>query len=56
MQQARIAERRAYDRLPPDRRTIIVIVSEVTRGGLTDAVIAIEDARGSIDDALAGAP
>jgi hypothetical protein len=56
VQKAFIAEERAKDRLPPDRRTIIVIVSEVTRGGLTDAIIAIEDARGSIDDALAGAP
>lgn len=46
-------ERLAFERLPPDRRTIIVIVSEVTRGGLTEGVIAIEDARGRIDDALA---
>lgn len=45
----------ALDQLPPDRRTIIVIVSEVTRGGLTDAVVAIEEARGQIDDALAEA-
>ena len=43
----------AREQLPPDRRTIIVIVSEVTRGGLTEAVIAIDDARGRIDDALA---
>ena len=45
----------ARRQLPPDRRTIIVIVSEVTRGGLTEAVIAIDDARGRIDDALAEA-
>jgi hypothetical protein len=45
----------AFAQLPPDRRTIIVIVSEVTRGGLTQAVLAIEDARGRIDDALAEA-
>ena len=56
VQKAFVEEERAKDRLPPDRRTIIVIVSEVTRGGLTDAVIAIEDARGSIDAALATAP
>jgi hypothetical protein len=43
----------ALDQLPPDRRTIIVIVSEVTAGGLTEAVIAIEDAQSRIDDALA---
>ena len=48
-------EELALQQLPPDRRTIIVIVSEVTRGGLTDAVIAIDDARGVIDDALADA-
>jgi hypothetical protein len=45
----------AQANLPPDRRTIIVIVSEVARGGLTQAVIAIEDAHGRIDDALGGA-
>lgn len=55
VQAARRAERVAFEQLPPDRRTIIVIVSEITRGGLTQAVIAIEDAHGRIDDALAGA-
>jgi hypothetical protein len=48
-------ERAAFDRLPPDRRTIIVIVAEVARGGLTQAVLAIEDAHGRIDEALAEA-
>ena len=43
----------AREQLPPDRRTIIVIVSEVTAGGLTEAVIAIDDARGQIENALA---
>ena len=43
----------AHDLLPPDRRTIIVIVAEVARGGLTQAVLAIEEANGHIDDALA---
>jgi hypothetical protein len=55
VQNARRDERIAFEQLPPDRRTIIVIVSEVTRGGLTDAVVAIEEARGRIDDALAEA-
>jgi hypothetical protein len=45
----------ARAQLPPDRRTILVIVSEVTSGGLTEAVIAIDDAQGRIDDALAEA-
>ena len=53
VQAARREEQDALDRLPPDRRTIIVIVSEVARGGLTQAVLAIEDARGRIDNALA---
>jgi len=52
VQAARRAERQAFEQLPPDRRTIIVIVAEAARGGLTQAVIAIEDARGRIDDAL----
>ena len=55
VQNARKVERVAFMQLPPDRRTIIVIVSEVTRGGLTQAVLAIEDARGRMDDALAAA-
>jgi hypothetical protein len=55
VQSARRAEQVALAQLPPDRRTIIVIVSEVTRGGLTQAVLAIEDAHGRIDDALAEA-
>jgi hypothetical protein len=52
VQKARAAERQAFNQLPPDRRTIIVIVAEVARGGLTQAVIAIEDARGRLEDAL----
>jgi hypothetical protein len=55
VQAARRNERDAFDQLPPDRRTIIVIVAEVARGGLTQAVLAIEDARGRLDDALAAA-
>jgi hypothetical protein len=52
VQAARRAERLAFEQLPPDRRTIIVIVGEAARGGLTQAVVAIEDARGRIEDAL----
>jgi len=55
VQSARRAERVAFDRLPPDRRTIILIVAEVARGGLTQAVLAIEEARSRIDEALAEA-
>jgi hypothetical protein len=50
---ARREERLAFEQLPPDRRTILVIVSEVARGGLTQAVLAIEDASAHVDEALA---
>ncbi|HEX3265619.1 MAG TPA: hypothetical protein VHR16_08110 [Candidatus Limnocylindrales bacterium] len=53
VQSARREEREAFDQLPPDRRTILVIISEVTRNGLTQAVLAIDDASGRLDDALA---
>ena len=49
---ASLEEQRARARLPGDGRAIIVIVSEVTRGGLTEAIIAIEDAQARIDEAL----
>ena len=52
MQSARREERIAFENLPPDRRTMLVIISEVTRGGLTQAVVAIEDAHGRVDEAL----
>ena len=52
VQSARREERAAFDQLPPDRRTILVIISEVTRNGLTQAVIAIDEAHGRLDDAL----
>ena len=52
VQSARREERDAFDQLPPDRRTILVIVSEVTRNGLTQAVIAIDEAHGRLDEAL----
>jgi hypothetical protein len=55
VQAARREERIAFEQLPPDRRTIIVIVAEVARGGLTEAVIAIEEAHGRLDAALAEA-
>jgi hypothetical protein len=50
------AEQLALAALPSDNRAIIVIVSEVSQGGLNQAVIAIEDARGRIDDAIAAVP
>jgi hypothetical protein len=54
VQQKRRDEQAAFAQLPPDRRTIVIIVSEVARGGLTQAILAIEEAHGRIDEALAG--
>ena len=56
VQSARREERVAFDQLPEDRRTIVVIVAEVARNGLTQAVVAIEDAHGRIDAALEELP
>ena len=52
VQSARREERAAYARLPPDARTILVIVNEVVRGGFIQAVVSIDEANGRIDDAL----
>jgi hypothetical protein len=41
--------------LPSDNRSLIAIVAEFARGGLNQAVLAIEDASGRIDAALAEA-
>jgi hypothetical protein len=47
------AERKARDRLPADTRGLVVIMSDIGRGGMNGAVIAIEQARGEMADALA---
>jgi hypothetical protein len=48
-------ERAAKELLPPDARALVVILGDVSRGGLNQAVIAIEEARGQLLDALARA-
>jgi outer membrane murein-binding lipoprotein Lpp len=48
-------EKIARGLLPSDNRSLIVIVAEFARGGLNQAVLAIEDASGRIDAALAEA-
>ena len=45
-------ERAAKDRLPPDSRGLILIMSDIGRGWMNNAVIAIEEARGQLGDAL----
>ncbi len=53
----RAAEQEARRRLPPDSRALIVIIAEIGRGGMNGAVIAIEEAKARLNDALdAGAP
>lgn len=50
------AEKEARRRLPPDSRGLIVIIGEIGRGGMNSAVIAIEEAKAQLADALAPAP
>ena len=51
------AEAEARARLPPDTRGLIVIMAEIGQGGMSRAVIAIEEARAKLTDALdAGTP
>jgi hypothetical protein len=45
----------ARAQLPGDSRALVVILGDVARGGLNQAVIAIEEARGRLLDALAAA-
>ncbi len=53
VREALTAERRAKDRLPPDTRGLVLIMAQIGRGGMNGAVIAIEEARGQLTDALA---
>lgn len=43
----------AQAQLPPDSRAMVVIMADVARGGLNQAVISIEDARHQLDAAAA---
>jgi hypothetical protein len=52
MRNALAAEKRAREALPGDRSGLIIIVSELSRGGLNQAVIAIEKARNDLADGL----
>ncbi len=45
-------EQQARSQLPGDTRGLVVIMSDVAQGGLNQAVIAIEEARGSLAEAL----
>ena len=50
------AEAEARKRLPPDTRGLVVIMAEIGRGGMNGAVIAIEEARAKLTDALETGP
>jgi hypothetical protein len=47
------AQQEAFNKLPPDSRALVIILSEIGRGGLNQAVITIEQARGELDSAIA---
>ncbi len=51
VREAAARERAAKDQLPPDARALVVILGDVARGGLNQAVIVIEEARGALLDA-----
>ena len=51
VREAAARERAAREQLPPDARALVVILGDVARGGLNQAVIAIEEARGRLLDA-----
>jgi hypothetical protein len=46
------AEGEARQRLPPDSKALIIILAEIGRGGLNQAVITIEQARGELESAI----
>lgn len=51
VREAAARERAAKEQLPADARALVVILGDVARGGLNQAVIAIEEARGALLDA-----
>jgi hypothetical protein len=48
VRQAFIDERRAHDLLPANTSGLVIILAEIGRGGLNQAVIGIEEARGQL--------
>jgi hypothetical protein len=52
LREAEAAELAARANLPPDTRGLVVIMAEISRGGMSGAVIAIEEARGRLASAL----
>jgi hypothetical protein len=57
LKDAFVAERKAHDLLPSNTSGIVIILAEIGRGGLNEAVIGIEQARAKLQaamDSLAG--
>jgi hypothetical protein len=52
LRQAAIAERRAHDLLPANTTGLVIILAEIGRGGLNEAVIGIEQARAKLQNAV----
>ncbi len=47
-----VAQQAAYDRLPGDTRALVVIMGDLARGGINQAVTTIEEAKGRLNEAL----
>jgi hypothetical protein len=52
VRKAAIAERKAHDLLPANTSGLVIILAEIGRGGLNQAVIGIEEARGQLQAAV----
>jgi hypothetical protein len=52
VREAMAAEEKAQARLPPDTRGLVLIMAEIGRGGMNGAVVAIEQARARLTEAL----
>jgi hypothetical protein len=46
-------EEAAMARLPPDTRSLVLIMSDIGRGGMNASAIAIEQAHADLEEALA---
>ena len=46
------AQKEASDRLPRDTKALTIILAQIAQGGLNEAVIGIEQARGNLDSAV----
>jgi hypothetical protein len=52
MHAAVTAEAEARAQLPPDTRGLVLIMAQIGQGGMSQAVIAIEEARAALGDAI----